>query len=236
MRLPFRRRNKSRGSNPRGGGAPFSKNARDAFNAAVVASPPSLRAFRSPPNPWRLSWTPESSAERSAYAAAAAVCAASLAKDLRWWSKDGSSPPGRLGSGAEYSAYASSSSSSSSSTRLKSTPIRAAAFTAASFGSNASFVSMSSSSIVMDPPPPSLAASAAMARLRPRFFFFVSSIATSSSSSPSPYRPRPLAPRHRSLPRGGIAISLRHDRNSSILRMTPTLEISVPGRRMRTAL
>ena len=144
IKLPFRRRNKSSGSNPRGGGAPFSKNARDAFNAAVVASPPSLRAFRSPPNPWRPSWTPESSAERSEYAAAAAVCAASLANDLRWWSKDGSSPPGRLGSGAEYSAYASSSSSSSS-TRLKSTPIRAAAFSAASFGSNASFVSMSSS-------------------------------------------------------------------------------------------
>ena len=49
MSLPLRRRKRSSGSKPRGGGAPLSKNALALRSAARVALPPSLRASRSAP-------------------------------------------------------------------------------------------------------------------------------------------------------------------------------------------
>mmetsp|Transcript_27831 Transcript_27831/g.69853 ORF Transcript_27831/g.69853 Transcript_27831/m.69853 type:complete len:573 (-) Transcript_27831:1124-2842(-) len=229
MRCPLRRRNKSSVSSPRGGGTPRSKKSRDVRSASAAASPPSLLVFASP-----ASLSPPGVSLDSPNAAAACVCSASLASSFLECSRSGSSPPGSSGSGAEYSMKSPPPPPArANGTAVKPTYLAAAA--AAAAGVAACPVSMSSSSTVIPSAP--LGPSAASPTLRPcDVDCEVADFIASSSSSLSPYRPSAEAPRHRSAPRGGMAISLRHRRSNSTFRMMSAPSTSAPGSCSRTPL
>mmetsp|Transcript_1986 Transcript_1986/g.7650 ORF Transcript_1986/g.7650 Transcript_1986/m.7650 type:complete len:369 (+) Transcript_1986:1558-2664(+) len=244
MSRDLRSRNKSKTSRPRGGGTPLLKKSRAAPSASAAAAPPSLRGLASPRSFWpdcvsfsfssSLS-SPSSSSSPSPYspsAAAACVCRAYRARSFLAFSRIGSSPPGSSRSGAAYSmGFFCVSLMSKNGTEDK--PTNAAAVAAASFPVLAWPVSISSSSTVRPASP--FGASAIHPSPRPlrldcEFVAFISS----SSSSPSPYIPSAAALRHKSAPRGGMAISFLHCRSRNTFLPTVAPVTSEPGSFNRT--